>query len=306
MSSAIATVNTIAGTAALLMLIACGSHAGERPTMSQVLADSSDSDWRKVDPHYTLYMSLPAGLVLFELAPEFAPNAIENIRTLTKSDYFSSAAITRSQDNYVVQWGDPLADSDAAVSFGDATAEVTAEFYGDASGLDFVEIDSRDAYADKVGFVRGFPAGRDQAESGRSWLTHCFGMLGIGRDNNPDSGNGSQLYVVTGHAPRHLDRNVVLIGKVLHGIELLTTLPRGTGPLGFYETPEELTEIEWIRFGDDVPADKLLDLEILRTDSDAFSKLVKARRYRAEDWFVDPAGRIGLCNVPVPVRVAAN
>jgi peptidylprolyl isomerase len=121
---------------------------------------------------------------------------------------------------------------------------------------------------------------------------------------SPDSGNGAELYVVTGHSPRHLDRNVVLVGRVMQGMELLTTLPRGTGPLGFYESKDEQVAIESIRFASDLPEDQRVGLKVLRTDTETFRQLVEARRYRAEDWFVDPADNIGLCNVPIPVRAA--
>ncbi len=283
------------------LMSACGSVADDRPTMTAVLESSSDADWREPDPRFLLHMSIPGGLIIIELAPDFAPNVIENIRLLTGADFFSSAAITRSQENYVAQWGDPNAGTDDATSYGEAAASVEAEFFRDAAGLSFVEIDSRDAYADQVGFVNGFPAGRDDE---RAWLTHCYGMLGVGRDMSPDSGNGAELYVVTGHSPRHLDRNVVLVGRVLQGMELLTTLPRGTGPLGFYESKEEQVAIELLRFASDLPEDQRVGLEVLRTDTETFQQLVEARRYRAEDWFVDPTDNIELCNVPIPVRAA--
>jgi peptidylprolyl isomerase len=289
---------TVAVTA---LVSACGSVADDRPTMTAVLEASSDADWREPDPQFLLYMSIPGGLIIMELAPDFAPDVIENIRLLTRADFFSGAAITRSQENYVAQWGDPNAGTDDATSYGEAAAIVEAEFYRDAAGLNFVGIDSRDAYADQVGFVNGFPVGRDNE---RAWLTHCYGMLGVGRAMSPDSGNGAELYVVTGHSPRHLDRNVVLVGRVLQGMELLTTLPRGTGPLGFYESKDEQVAIESIRFASELPEDQRVGLKVLRTDTETFRQLVEARRYRAEDWFVDPADNIGLCNVPIPVRAA--
>ena len=108
--------------------------------------------------------------------------------------------------------------------------------------------------------------------------------------------------MVTGHSPRHLDRNVTLAGRVVEGMEHLTTLPRGTGNLGFYEDPSEYVPIESIRLGSDLPEAERAHLEILRTDTRTFHDLVKARRSRLDPWFVEPTGRISLCNVPIPVR----
>ena len=268
--------------------------------MGSVLQASSDSDWREPAPENMLYLQLESGRVVFELAADFAPNHIANIRKLVADQYFDGLAIVRSQDNYVVQWGDPSSgDQTAMRSLGNATAMLEGEFYRDAAGLPLSRIENSDAYADEVGFVDGFPVGSDGEDT---WLAHCFGMLGVGRANSPASGNGAELYVVTGHAPRHLDRNVTLIGRVIDGIQLLTTLPRGTEPLGFYETEAEYVPISSIRFGADLPAGDRLKIELLRTDTETFAKLIEARSYRAEEWFVEPAGRIGLCNVPIPSR----
>lgn len=269
--------------------------------MASVLEASSASDWRQPDAANTLYMQLDHGRVVFELAPEFAPRHVANIRKLVNNRYYDGIAITRSQDNYVVQWGDPNAGNENARSLGDAEELLDGEFYRNAADLPFTKIDSRDAYADEVGFSHGFPVARDSAD-GRAWLTHCYGMLGVGRANSPRSGSGAELYVVTGHAPRHLDRNVTLVGRVIDGIEHLTTLSRGTGPLGFYEDASEYVPIRSMRFGSDLPESERLAVELLRTDTATFRALVEARRHRAEAWFVDPADHIGICNVPLPVR----
>jgi peptidylprolyl isomerase len=126
--------------------------------------------------------------------------------------------------------------------------------------------------------------------------------VGAGRDDAPGSGNGAELYVVIGHAPRHLDRNVTLLGRVLQGIEHLSTLPRGGAALGFYEQAAERVPIRSIRVAADLPEAERSAIEVLRTDTAAFRALIEARRFRREPWFTSPAGRIELCNVPLPVR----
>lgn len=286
--------------------VACqGSRQAESDeplTMAEVLDSAVDSDWRELDPARTLYLELDSGRVVIELAPEFAPRSVANILTLVRQRYFDDLAILRSQDNYVVQWGDPDADdAENARSLGEAEARIPGEFYRPARELSYTPLESDDAYADDVGFSHGFPAARDSAD-GRAWLAHCYSMVGVGRGNEADSGNGSQLYVVTGHAPRHLDRNVTLVGRVVQGIELLSTLPRGTGALGFYESAEERVPIRSIRLAAELPAEQQTRLRLLRTDTPLFAAFVDARRNRREEWFLDPVGRVGLCNVPLPVR----
>lgn len=269
--------------------------------MSSVLAASTPEDWRELAPENSLYMRLANGTVVFELAPQFAPRHIDNIRKMVDARYFDGLAIVRAQDNYVVQWGDPYAGTADETPIAPAESSLEPEFYREPGELRFLRLSSDDAYADEVGFVGGFPVGRDSAR-GRMWLTHCYGMLGVGRANSPQSGSGAELYVVTGHAPRHLDRNVTLIGRVISGIEHLTTLPRGSGALGFYEHENQYVAIESIRFGDELAEKNRLQVELLRTDTETFRQLVEARRFRAEEWFVDGGGRIGICNVPLPTR----
>ena len=286
---------------AFLLLVGCSDgNSDEKPkTMSGVLEAAASSDWREPDPDHTIYLLLEHGTVILELAPEFAPNTVDNVLALVADRYFDGLTINRVQENYVVQWGDPQAGTpDRRVhELGDS---LEAEFFRDAAGLDLVTLDSQDAYADQVGFVNGLPVGSDGT---RAWLAHCYAMLGVGRDVAADSGNGTELYVVTGHAPRHLDRNVALIGRVIHGMELLTTLPRGGGPLGFYESAAERVPIQAIRVASDIPDSQRIAIELLRTDTQTFQDLVESRRNRHEEWFVDPAGRIEVCNVPLPARL---
>ncbi len=266
-------------------------------TTAEVLAASSAADWRTPDPQDTLYLELASGRVVIELAPEFAPHHVANVQLLARGHYFDGLFILRTQDNYVVQWGDP----DAKKPVGAAQRNLGAEFERPLRGLTITKFPDPDTYAPEVGFVDGFPMGADPA-IGRAWLVHCYGMVGAGRDNDVDSGGGTELYVVIGQAPRHLDRNVTLLGRVISGIELLSVLPRGTGALGFYEQPSQRTPVRSLRLASEVPQGQRSELEVLRTDTPTFLAYAEARRSRHEEWFKVPAARIDVCNVPIPTR----
>lgn len=284
-----------------LAIVACHpvAHAEQPLTSADVINASADSDWRKPDSQNLLLLELEQGEVLFELAPDFAPEHIANVRKLVAQRYFDGLAIIRSQDNYVAQWGDPAQQPEQARALGEAASSLQPEFFRERKGLSIQRIVSRDAYADEVGFVTGFPVGADPK---RVWLAHCYGMLGAGRGMAADSGNGAELYVVTGHAPRHLDRNVTLLGRALYGMKYLSSLPRGTGSLGFYESEDEYVSIKSIRIGDEIDGAKR-NIEIMRTDTLTFNKFVQARTTRLEEWFVDKAGKIELCNISIPMRL---
>jgi len=269
--------------------------------MSQVLAGSKSSDWRPLDAENTLYVELPAGRVVIELAPAFAPLHVRNIKKLARANYFDGLAIIREQDNYVAQWGDPENRHPLPEGIGKTAPEFDAVM---APQLPFTKLPDGDVYAPEVGFTNGFPMAKAAAQN-RMWLAHCYGMVGVGRDVEADTGSGAELYVVIGHAPRHLDRNVALVGRVWKGMELLSGLPRGSGDLGFYAKNERPLPIHSIRVAADVPAAQRSHLEVLRTDTPTFAALIESRRNRPEDFFKVQAGHIELCNVPLPVREMA-
>ncbi|MBV8147192.1 MAG: peptidylprolyl isomerase [Gammaproteobacteria bacterium] len=293
---------------AVLLLCAASSRAASPPppaahrppTAAEVLASSTAADWRALDPQNTLYLELASGRVVIELAPQFAPNHVANVLALSRGRYFDGLAIVRAQDNYVVQWGDP----DNKRPVGTAHRTLPAEFERPLRGLSITRLPDPDTYAAEVGFVEDFPVAADPA-TGRAWLVHCYGMVGAGRDNDVDSGGGTELYVVIGQAPRHLDRNVTLLGRVLSGMERLSVMPRGTGPLGRYEHVEQYVPLTSMRVAADVPPAQRTNLEVLRTDTPAFAAYLEARRNRHEEWFKVPAGHVDVCNVPLPVRPVA-
>jgi peptidylprolyl isomerase len=283
--------------------IAAELAAKKVPTMAEVLASSKSNDWRELNPENTIYLELTNGRVVIELAPTFAPNHVANIKALVREHYFDGLAFLRCQDNYVVQWGDPDAEKpDKKRKIQTAKAKLAPEFDRALdSKLPFTKLPDGDVYAREVGFSEGFPVACDP-KSKKMWLVHCYGMVGAGRDDPPDSGGGTELYVVIGQAPRHLDRNVTLVGRVLQGMELLSSMPRGTAAMGFYDKAEQRSPIKAIRVAADVPVEERSKIEVLRTDTPTFQALIESRRNRSEEWFHFQAGHIELCNVPIPVR----
>jgi len=293
------------GAALAALLAATAAAAAAAPaaapasalTTAAVLSASAPADWRPLDPENTLYLELATGRVVIEMAPQFAPHHVANVSALARGHYYDGVAIVRSQDNYVVQWADPTGKKPV----GAAARTVAAEFERPLRGLSITRLPDPDTYAPVTGFADGFPVAADPA-LGRAWLVHCYGMVGAGRDNDVDSGGGTELYVVTGQAPRHLDRNVTLLGRVISGMELLSVMPRGSGALGRYEHPEQFVPVKSMRLASDLPAAQRTELEVLRTDTPTFRSYIEARRNRHEEWFKVPAGHVDVCNVPIPSR----
>jgi len=295
-SSGISLASCVA--AGLLLSAAAQAAQASKFNLGDIVKNSSATDWRPLNPENTLYLELPKGRVVIELAPDFSPNHAQNIKALVREGYFDGLAIVRSQENYVAQWADPDEKRKVKTAKRKLDGEFTVKY---ASNLPFTRLPDVDGYAPQAGHANGFPAGRDP-KAGTAWLAHCYATVGVARGTESNSGDGTSLYVVTGHAPRQLDRNITVVGRVMQGMELLTTLPRGTGPLGFYEKADERTPIKAMKVAVDVPEAERSKLEIIRTDTVTFKSIVDAQRNRGGDWYKVPAGHIDLCNVPLPVR----
>lgn len=294
-------------------LQACAQHQTVTPVVHRPPADiiktAKPREWRTLDPNNTLVMTIKGMEVVLELAPRFAPLHAANIRTLFHEGYFNHSAVIRVHDNYVTQWGVPADESatgkETARSTGSAQSKLPMEFTIAANDLKLTPLRDADGWAAQSGFIDGFPVALDPAED-KAWLPHCYGMVGAGRDSAPDSSTGTSLYVVIGQSPRHLDRNITVVGRIIKGMEALSALPRGSGALGFYEKPSQYIPIPSASLLADLPANKRPQLEVMRTDSASFKELLESRRHATNPWFVRSPEYSNVCNISVPMRVVEH
>jgi peptidylprolyl isomerase len=261
------------------------------------IADAAPaSDWRDIPAGDLLLMEVAGGgRVVIQLAPDFAPVHVSNIRKLAGQHWWDGTSINRVQDNYVVQWGDPTEKKPLPA---DVVASPPEEYVRDKGGLDPTWIAWPDPYAEHTGFVGGWPVGGDG--DGKIWLAHCYAMVGVGRNLAPDTGSGAELYTVIGQAPRHLDRNIALVGRVIAGIEFLASRPRGTAAMGFYDDPKQRIAIASIKPMTDAEPAARSSYQYLAGKS--FSAFQEARANRRDPFFNVPAGGADICNIPVPIR----
>jgi peptidylprolyl isomerase len=306
--------------------IAAGQTKPSALAPSEIVAKAPKADWVAIPASDLLAMDLapdakgkPRRVVIQLMPPPFSQGWIGNIRKLAAAKFWDGTSINRVQDNYVVQWGDPDAEDKAkARKLPDGLAtmpqeaylsdlDLTAAKYREEASVTGVPGGNRDPYG-QVAFWMGWPIGVGFNDFGKgwNWPVHCYGMIGAGRDLSPNTGSGAELYTVIGHAPRHLDRNIALVGRVIEGIEHLSSLPRGHGALGFYDPAQgdERTAIVSIRLGEEVK--DLPAYEYLSTDSASFAQYADARANRRDPFFIRPAGGADICNIPVPVRRVAE
>jgi peptidylprolyl isomerase len=290
------------------MLIAAAAllvGAASKPkllTPNDIVAQAPASAWKTIPPDDLLVMDLAnGGRIVIQLAPSFAPVHVANMMALARGGYWDGATVYRVQDNYVAQWG--LNESDKPWPKG-VTAKPPAEYTRALKGLAITSLGSPDPYAPNAGFADGWPVAYS-AKAGWADLVHCYATVGVGRDLSPDTGTGGELYAVIGHAPRQLDRNIALVGRVIDGVDRLSSLPRGTEALGFYKDKAQYVPIASIRLASDMPASERPSYEYMDTRSATFARYLKVRANRHDDFYIRPAGGVDLCNVQVPVRKKA-
>jgi cyclophilin family peptidyl-prolyl cis-trans isomerase len=281
-------------------LASVGAAPVPKPALapSEIVAAAPAADWVPIAPADLLVMTLANGkqAIIQLMPPPFSQGWIGNIRKLAAARWWDGLSINRVQDNYVVQWGD--ASEKKALPAGLVTVS-EREYVSTHTGAVKAFPAIKDAYAQTAGFARGFPVA---SRVNQMWPIHCYGMVGVGRNLSPDTGSGAELYAVIGHAPRHLDRNIAVVSRVISGIEHLSSLPRGTAVLGFYEKPEERVGIKSIRLASELPAADQPRFEYLSTESRSFAAYADARANRRDAFFNKPAGGADVCNIPVPVR----
>ena len=299
------------------------AQEGEPPTPASVVAEAPAGDWRAIDPADLLVMELAPDrdgaerrVIIQLLPPPFSQGWVGNIRALARAHWWDGTTVYRVVDNWVAQWGDGEDDGEPVKPLPEGLRVVPESEYvstasaGDEGAIilwhprDYVD----DLYADWAQFEDGWPIASAISEDTRSltsWPTHCYGSVGVARDLSPDTGTGAELYAVIGHAPRQLDRNIAVVGRVIEGIEHLSILPRGTGEAGVYADPAQRVPILSVRLGDELAPSDQPRFEYLATDSDSFARYVQVRANRSDPFYKVPAGGIDVCNVQVPIRRVA-
>lgn len=305
------------------------------PSPGEIAAAAPATDWIDIAPQDLLVMTLapdakgkPRTAIIQLLPAPFSQGWVSNIRILARAHYWDGLAIYRVQDNYVTQWGDPEDDDKKARKKpGGLEAMTEGEYVAHIPIQDPRALRDRwpsgmgygDPYQSQTFFLNGWPlavALRGEpivivdAKTGKpvpdpteaAWPTHCYGMVGVARGQRPSTGDGSTLYTVIGHAPRHLDRNIALAGRVIEGMEFLSSLPRGAGAQGFYSDETMLVPIVSVRLASELPAAQQPHVQYLSTESPSFARYADARANRRDPFFLVPAGGADICNIPVPIR----
>lgn len=277
-----------------LLLLAAICALGANPLWA-----AKQPTWRTVDPENTVFMQLRDGLVVIELNPVFAPETVKQFKRLAEERFYGGLGFYRVIDGFVAQGGDgsdlgelsnvPLIDAEFEINWDE-------EF-------EYVQVQSPDMFAPETGFIDGFAVARDQSTN-KAWLTHCPGIVAMARNDSADSSR-TDFYIVMGQAPRYLDRNMNIFGRVVYGMDVVQRIRRGpAGDNGVIHDDMASTRISKLRLAADIPEDELLKAYVMDTSSKSFKKQLKKRRNRTQKFFHNkPAKVLDVCQVPIAGRI---
>ncbi len=255
--------------------------------------------WRELDPENTVYMQLGENRVVIELNPLFAPETVAQFRNLIKDDFYDALAFYRVIDGFVAQGGDG---SDLGLASVIPTLESEFEISW-SKDFPFISAQTGDIFADETGFIDGFAVGRDHA-AGRTWLLHCPGTIAMARGNEADSSR-TDFYIVIGQAPRYLDRNMNVFGRVVMGMEFVQQIQRGPKDNdGVISDDLTKSRIRSMTLGSEISESDRLFIYVAETSDKSFGKMLQARKNRKQSFFhFKPPKVLDACQVPIPVRV---
>jgi len=266
---------------------------------SELPAAAPEMLWRQVDPDNVVFMELPEGRVVIELNPTFAPKTVAQFKRLVLSRFYDGLSFYRVIDGFVAQGGDgsdlgalsevPLIDAEFEIAWSDE--------------LPFQAVQNPDLFAAETGFIDGFAAARDEGPK-KVWLTHCPGVVAMARNEDADSSR-TDFYIVIGQAPRYLDRNLSIFGRVVEGMEAVQQIHRGpAGNNGVFQDDTASTRIRSIKLLSEFPEEEQLKVYVMDTNSEAFEELLAGRRIRKQKFFHHrPPPVLDVCQVPVGSRV---
>lgn len=261
------------------------------------------SEWRDVDGDNLVVMDMAHGRVLIELSSQFAPRHAERFRALVRSKFYDGKSFYRVIDGFVAQGGIGEGDDKKLPDWPALKAEFDRNIGID---VDFVALGSPDLFADKVGHVDGFPVGQSRKDK-RMWLLHCPGALAMARDNDPDTG-GTEFYIPIGHAPRRLDRNLTVFGRVLDGMQYLQKLNRGDPKVesGVIQDAARRDAIVKVQMAADMAEAERPRVQVMDPTSKAFSEFKEQRRNPAPEFYKKVSPNLDICAFNAPLRMGKD
>jgi peptidylprolyl isomerase len=186
------------------------------------------ADWRTPDPNDVLVIDTNKGRILVEMTPEAAPQHVAQIRALAHEGFYDGLKFFRVIDKFMDQTGDPQNNGQGGSSKPNLPAEFTFR-----RGADLPFVLAADQTVAEIGFVKALPvetqsmmlAPMTKDQKVTAWALYCQGVMGMARDDNPDSGN-SQFFLMRWPYPS-LERKYTAWGRVISGQDVVRAIKTG-------------------------------------------------------------------------------
>ena len=249
------------------------------------------ADWRTPDPNDVLVIDTNKGRILVELVPDVAPQNATRIRELAHENFFDGLRFFRVVENFMDQTGDPQNTGQGGSSKPNVPGEFT---FRRGSDLNFVV--AADQSVAEVGFVKSLPVMSQSMMLGAmtkdqkvtAWPLYCPGVLGMARDDNPDSGN-SQFFLMRAGYPA-LEKRYTAFGRVISGMEVVTAIKVGE------PVPDPQDRMERVRLLADLPDKDRPKVRVIDPKGSWFkAEIARTRALKGADF--------SACDVEIPVEV---
>ncbi|HEY3948290.1 peptidylprolyl isomerase [Phenylobacterium sp.] len=215
--------------------LAAGASAASKKAAAPVVppkpaapAAPGPSDWRTPDPNDILVIDTNKGRIIVELTPAIAPQNAAQIRALAHEGFYDGLRFFRVIDKFMAQTGDPQNNGQGGSSKPNTPAEFTFR-----RGADLPFVMAADQTVAEVGFIKSMPvtsqsmalSAMTKDQKVTAWGLYCPGVVGIARDENPDSGN-SQFFLMRQAYPS-LEKRYTAIGRVIAGEDVVRAIKTG-------------------------------------------------------------------------------
>lgn len=266
---------------------------------ADVVASVSDADWRDIDPENALQITTKYGTFVVEMAPEFAPLHVEQIKTLARQKFYDDITFHRVIDGFMNQTGDPRGDGTGSSALPDIKAEFTFRRAPDmAVALVGQELSKSGEVG--TGFYKSFPVATKPAsqailtKDGKvdAWGLHCAGTTSMARGGHDVNSANSQFFLMRSEYPS-LNQQYTIWGMTVWGNEGLTKIKVGTkGEVeGF--VPDKMNTV---RVAADLPESERIPVQVMKTGSRSFDNYLKT--LKLENGTYPKA-----CDIKVPTRL---
>jgi peptidylprolyl isomerase len=273
-------------------LIVLTAVAALAATSANAASKPKPTDWRTPNPANVLVIDTNKGRVIVELVPEVAPGHVARLTELAHKGTYDGRTFFRVIDRFMAQTGDPLNTGEGSV---EGIANLKAEFIWrrDAASA-FVPVAA--PQGTQVGFLLSLPVVSQDIsyttmtgdKKVAAWGTYCPGVVGMARDENPDSAN-SQFFLMR-YAYPSLDKRYTAFGRVISGLDAIRAIKTGE-PV---EAPQDV--MQKVRVLADIPEAERPKVKIIDPKSPWFAAEVKrVRKLKGADFSV--------CDVELPVQI---